>query len=354
MVERSNKRDSAAVKKVVGRLQAVLPPRWKVKNRPLRKASDSFDAAVEIVSPDAVSGEIMIDLRKKLYPKDVAGITAVYPGDWTSFSVVVAAPFLSKRVREKLTELRLNFMDETGNTSMQIDRPGLMISMQGADENPRPVDRGRPTLKGATAGRIVRALADFKPPVGVRELATRAGGDPGYTSRVIRFLAEEDLIRRERRGKVLEVDWKDLIAAWSKDYSFLDSNTIQTYLAPRGLDDLKKKLRETKKPYAVTGSLAAVEIAPFAPARAAAIYTTNPDDLAKGLDLRPLEGGGANAVLALPLDPIVFERTEVRNGITCVAPSQLAVDLMTGPGRNPAEAEELMKWMEKNEDAWRS
>ena len=34
-------------------------------------------------------------------------------------------------------------------------------------------------------------------------------------------------------------------------------------------------------------------------------------------------------------------------------PSQVVVDLMTGPGRNPNEAEELLSWMQANEEAWR-
>ena len=31
-----------------------------------------------------------------------------------------------------------------------------------------------------------------------------------------------------------------------------------------------------------------------------------------------------------------------------------AVDLMTGPGRNPAEAEELLGWLQRNEQSWRT
>jgi hypothetical protein len=32
----------------------------------------------------------------------------------------------------------------------------------------------------------------------------------------------------------------------------------------------------------------------------------------------------------------------------------LRLDLMTGPGRNPFEAEALLNWMERNETAWRN
>jgi hypothetical protein len=71
------------------------------------------------------------------------------------------------------------------------------------------------------------------------------------------------------------------------------------------------------------------------------------------LDLRPAESG-ANILLAEPFDPVVYERTWKRQQITFAAPTQIAVDLLTSPGRGPAEADELLSWMGQNEDAWRS
>ena len=59
-------------------------------------------------------------------------------------------------------------------------------------------------------------------------------------------------------------------------------------------------------------------------------------------------------VLLEPLDPVVFDRTVERGGLRCVAPSQLAVDLLTGPGREPSQGEQMLKWMERNEHVWRS
>jgi hypothetical protein len=40
---------------------------------------------------------------------------------------------------------------------------------------------------------------------------------------------------------------------------------------------------------------------------------------------------------------VVFERTQSYEDVTIVAPSQAVVDLMTGPGRNPAEAQALIE-----------
>jgi hypothetical protein len=61
-----------------------------------------------------------------------------------------------------------------------------------------------------------------------------------------------------------------------------------------------------------------------------------------------------NVLLAEPFDGVAFERTQRIDGVTYAAPSQAAADLLTGPGRAPQEAEALLTWMEKNENAWRT
>lgn len=71
------------------------------------------------------------------------------------------------------------------------------------------------------------------------------------------------------------------------------------------------------------------------------------------LDLQETDAG-ANAVLLEPLDPVVFDRTIERDGVRSVAPSHIAVDLLTGPGREPSQGERMLTWMETHEDVWRS
>lgn len=58
-------------------------------------------------------------------------------------------------------------------------------------------------------------------------------------------------------------------------------------------------------------------------------------------------------MLIEPEDEWVFEGRILRNGLSAVAISQAAADLLTSPGRGPAEAEALIAWMHDNERAWR-
>jgi hypothetical protein len=234
-----------------------------------------------------------------------------------------------------------------------MTQPGLFIETTGARENPEPSPRDRKSLKGAKAGRLVRALCDFRPPVGLRELAKRASVDPGYSSRVLDFLDREALVTRTPRGPITVVDWRALLNRWSQEYSPFRRQGATMYLAARGIPAVTERLKQLKTRYAVTSSWAAAEVAPVAPPRLLALYVDRPRDVEQALDLRPAEAG-ANVALFTPFDDVVFERTAIKKGITVAALSQIAADLMTSPGRGPNEAEALMQWMQENEDAWRA
>jgi hypothetical protein len=68
----------------------------------------------------------------------------------------------------------------------------------------------------------------------------------------------------------------------------------------------------------------------------ATIYVDNVAHAADALALRPTEAG-ANVLLVEPFDPVAFERTWTRDDNTYAVLSQVAADLLTSPGRAPAE-----------------
>jgi hypothetical protein len=76
-------------------------------------------------------------------------------------------------------------------------------------------------------------------------------------------------------------------------------------------------------------------------------------DAAQILGLRKTDAG-ANVMLIAPRDSYVFARSVEKEGLTYAAPSQIAADLLSSPGRGPAEAEELIQWMKNNEAVWRA
>lgn len=313
------------------------------------------DAKLEIRSPDGSWGVLNIEFKNTVEPKLVPAIKAQL--ERSAFGAyLVAAPFLSPRTRELLAQADLSYVDLTGNTRIALSQPALFIEIQGETKNPRRESKSMASLKGPAAGRVVRALCDFQPPYNTTEFAKKSGVSPATMSRALTLLSNEALITtatKKRDRMITSVAFADLIRRWAQDYSALKSNSVTNLIAPRGLPWLRKELSATTAEYSVTGSLAARIPTSVAPARLAMIYTVDPTGLADKLGLRPAEVG-ANVLLLEPFDSVVFERTAVRDGLICAAFSQVAVDLLTSPGRGPAEAEELLRWMKENEDDWRS
>jgi len=267
---------------------------------------------------------------------------------------LLAARYLAPATRERIAEAGAGYVDATGNVYFATDRPALLLRDRGADRDPwRGPGRPRGTLKGPPAARVVRALIDFAPPYTVPEIAERSGASTGATYRVVKFLEEQELLERESQGPITGIRWRSLIERWSRDYGFAPSNTVATFLEPRGLSALTARLvEESQLEYAVTGSLAVQQVAPYAQARLAMLYVRDINKAAAALNLRAT-ATGANVALAAGDYDMAFERTRLEDGLRLAALSQVAVDLLSGPGRNPSEATALMDWMESNESDWR-
>ena len=103
----------------------------------------------------------------------------------------------------------------------------------------------------------------------------------------------------------------------------------------------------------MTGSFVTSAVAPVAAAEVAVIYTADPERLAKAVRLLPATTG-SNVILAVPYDPIVFQRRQTLDRVQAVSVAQAVMDSLTGPARMPAEGEALLTWMRRNESRWRS
>ncbi|MBI5547438.1 MAG: hypothetical protein HY901_26445 [Deltaproteobacteria bacterium] len=330
-------------------LRRRLPPGWGVGEP--QSAPAPLDATAELTAPGQRSGSVAIEVRTRLDPKGVAVLLSQARAP-TSAPLVVVSRYLSSSTRQRLRERDVGYLDLTGNAHIVIAEPGLFIDTQGADEDPERQERPARSLRGPKAGRVVRALVAARRPPGVRELAAATKIDAGYVSRVLAFLDAEALITRVGRGRIESVDWPALLRRWAKDAPLESRGRIRTYLEPRGLPALLSRLSKSGETYAVTGTLAAASFAPLAPARLASIWVRDAAAAGESLDLRAADAG-ANVLLLEPVDQSVFDGSTQSSGIWYAAPIQVAVDLLTSPGRGPAEGEEVITWMQANEEAWR-
>ena len=330
-------------------IRACLPPGWFVELR-----SEKGEPVLLLRAPNGRAVDLAVVARRRVLPRDVPNLLrqAVQRGQ----RLLLVAPFLSPRARDLLIEANASYADATGNLRVVLDEPAVFLERRGAERDPDRLPRALRSLKGAIAGRVVRALCDFVPPYGVRTLADISSTPLGTVSRVVSFLEEEALITRDDKKQILSVDWASLIVRWVRDYSVTRSNVLLSYIEPRGLAALGPKLNELHR-YAVTGSLAAPGTAP---ARLAIVYVDDAQAAAQTLEVVPTEAG-TNVWLLKPFDEVVFDRTESRplgpspqaTSVVVAAPSQVAADLLTSPGRGPQEGEALIEKMKGTEDAWR-
>jgi hypothetical protein len=310
------------------------------------------DALLEVIAPDGAAAVLAVEEKTRLDPRDVRPLVATLKRAGERRPILAVARFLSPRTRELLREEGVNYLDATGNMHLALGRPGLFVETQGSSKDPESEPRPLRSLRGAAAGRIVRALCELDPPYGIRELAQRANTPLGSVARVAGLLDREALVERDESGRILRVQRPGLIRRWTQDYGMQRSNETMTGLAPRGMAPLLARLRDLAH-YSITGSLAASRRISLAPARLATIYSEDPIDMAKALDVRPADAG-ANVVLLRPYDRVVFERTWGEEGLVFAALSQVAADLLTSPGRAPSEGEELLRWMGEHVDGWRA
>jgi hypothetical protein len=341
-------------------LRSVLPPTWKVEIADLVVATPGgtvqIDGVINVTTPQGL-GSFLVETRRSLTPKDAeqmfSGMARRYRqlNPYTSATLVVA-PWLSSRTREVLSAEGINYIDLTGNARIEVASPGLFLSYQGADRDPQPAPRGKARVRGPKSGRLIRFLCDVTPPYSVSEIALATRLTPGYVSRLLDSLDGEALIERTKRGQVFSTDVPGLLRRWTESYNVFKTNRPQSFVARQGPAKLMQRFADDGD-IAVTGSFAAVRLAPVAAPALLVAYVRDVETTATAFGLLPADRG-ANVVLLRPFDEVVWERTMTADGICCVSPSQAAADCLTGNGRMPSEGEALVTWMVENQAEWRT
>jgi hypothetical protein len=343
-------------------LGSRVPSTWAVERSRRNSPEGSGEAAgadafIELRAPNGTYTTLAVEARESMEPRDVEQLLPGLARSLRALAgyvpLLIVAPWLSPRTQELLAAESLNFLDLTGNALVKLDNPAVFIQAAGAARNPAPPARGPASIRGAKAARLVRLLADARPPYGVRELAGAADLNAGYISRLLDALDRDALIDRGRRGVVEDVDVAALLRAWADGYDVFKREAVSTFLATGGAAAALEKLTKLPTRSAVTGSFAAVRLAPVAAPSMLAVYCRKVAGTADALGLLAADEG-ANVTLLWPFDDVVWARASTADGVVYSAPSQVAVDCLSGNGRMPAEGEALLSWMVDHEDQWRA
>jgi len=257
---------------------------------------------------------------------------------------LIAVPYMGESGRRYCQEHNLLWFDFSGNA--HIRGPGLFIHVEGRPNRfKRP---GRPrNVFAPKISRIARyILINSNQHFTQRELSQRTGLDEGYTSRIVRRLEQDRLIARDSSGALGVSDPNELLEAWHEAYDFKKHHIIKGYVAARSGDALLHRiadsLTQNAVDYAATGLGAAWLYCRFANFRLATFYFRHPpsEEVLGPLNFKEDERG-ANTWLVIPNDEGVFYGSDVRDGIPCVHPLQVYLDLKGHPERASEAAAKL-------------
>jgi hypothetical protein len=362
-VEDETARDS--LNSAVAKIRQLLPQQWDVMLSletalPAPSRGPHCNASMVIRASDGSAATFLVEVKTgSSVGMDRAVERLKQQAEETGSSALLVAPFIGPALRQRCEENDVSYLDLTGWCWIHTSSPAVAIRSIGASRDPGPPRKSIITrLNGSGAGRIVRELLEGELPVGVRTLARRVAVSPGTVSKVVKELAYETIVTRNDSGEILAVRKRHLVDRWTRDYSFLRTNNVGWYLAPRGLTYLTERIMESGSWAVGTGSLATRRLLPDnqVPVTALAqlaLYVPRLTAATAILKLVPTERATANVILAEPYDVQLLKAQKGVDPIAVVDTGQALADLKTMPGRAPQEAEQLMELLAETDLSWR-
>ncbi len=158
---------------------------------------------------------------------------------------------------------------------------------------------------------------------------------------------------RTQNGKIKVKDPNLLLDAWAEKYRFDRHRVIRGHVPSRTTESLLANLSEhfhaESIGYAATGLSAAWQLTHFAAYRIVSVYIERdlPNSRIEELGFRE-DDRGANTWLVIPNDRGVFQGSSMREGVRCVHPVQVYLDLLGHPERASEAADRVrsdyLKW----------
>jgi hypothetical protein len=264
---------------------------------------------------------------------------------------LVAVPFMGEVGRKACEEAGVGWLDLSGNA--HIIAPGIRVIVEGKPNRFKTVGRPR-SVFAPKSSRIIRwLLIHAGESLTQREIARATGLDEGMVSRLVARLTADDYLVRDETGAVQAKSPGLLLDAWRDAYQFSRHTLLQGHIAARSGDALLRfvghTLSEHGVEHAATGLAAAWALTRFASFRIVTVYLPKDPapDLIERLGFRE-DPRGANLWLVVPNDAGVFQGAVEKDGIRCVHPVQVYVDLKDHPERSAEAADrlrvELLTW----------
>jgi hypothetical protein len=249
---------------------------------------------------------------------------------------LVTVPYMGEVGRKVCAEAGVGWLDLSGNA--RITAPGIRVIVEGRPNRFRSAGRP-PNLFAPKSSRIVRwLLIHHGEHIRQRSLARVTGLDEGFVSRLVARLVKEEYLVRDEPGAVYPKDPALLLDAWREAYRFSQHTLHQGHVPARSGDALLRFVSDTLMEqgieHAATGLGAAWVFTHHTAFRIASIYLLDEPspELIERLEYRA-DPRGANLWFVVPRDAGVFQGATEEDGIRCVHPVQVYVDLKDHPER---------------------
>lgn len=259
---------------------------------------------------------------------------------------LVVVPYMGEVGRNLCEEAGVGWLDLSGNAHLVA--PGIRVHVEGKPNQFKQAGRPRSVFAQRSA-RIARWLL-IQPEVAVsqRALARATGLDEGFTSRIVHQLEAQGLVARDSSGAVKVANYAALLEAWREAYDFSRHHIVRGHIAARSSDELLRRvageLRRAGLEHAATGLAGAWLWSGFAGFRLVVMYVAEQPEpkVAQAMGFHATDQG-ENVWLVRPQDAGVFQGGAEREGIACVHPVQVYLDLKEHPERSAEAAEVLRK-----------
>jgi hypothetical protein len=335
-IERGQAFEREAARRLPGLLAELLDEQG-VKVHPEQGADRGIDFTAE------VGGRLLLlEVKTTSRPNVVASAAGqlrkyAKPGDVP----VLVVPYMTQAGTHAAAERDLNWIDLSGNAHLR--HKDLYVHVAGLPN--RYPARGRPSSPFAPKSARVTRVMLLEPNRWwrQRDLVQTTGLDDGSVSRVVGRL-DQELLLEHRERELRPRDPNLLLDAWAHDYRFDRHDILRCHLSGSGIAlarSLGKDLESRNIHHAFTGLPAAWVIDHFASYRLTTVYVEDdPRDVAEQLGARQ-NSAGANVQLVGPDDIGVFTGEQQHDGLNCVAPIQVYLDLLHLPERADEAAEHL-------------
>jgi hypothetical protein len=325
-------------------LMQLLPKGYSVTGSALKRPSNEDGEWIVVRDRKKQSVTCLVLARCRVESRDLGAIAATAAR--TRNPALLISRYLSPTVRERLRGFGIGHWDLSGNVQIGLSAIDLCIEQDGTSHAGSGEHAVR-SLSGEMAGRVARALIDIKPPYTLGILAEHARVESSCASRVVAFLGEADLLLRQPRGKIEEVNWKELLRRWSLDAPLQSRGEEARLKCARGIPEFLGRLGQSGFLHALTGEHAFAKLASLEVPETATLYVDDVAAARNQFSLHPANEG-ANVILVKPYDRSVFQRSSEAVGLRYVSPSLMVADLGESEAVEPA-----LTWLARHESAWR-